>query len=278
MIRGLDGVDGAITAGESRIGIRPRRAGPRPGRVSNGHGWFVEGVDVWHPVGVHDGVLGVGFARPVRGPGRDQPLVVEERSTKSALEEVVGNRVFRMVVLVEVLVDGKRLRVVVALRQADGIATGGVAILLAAVQLVLLLVEAVHDVASAAAWQVGRAVGIAIGREGRTGPRARVRASRDVGVDLKWGVGEVAGERVIGLGGRGGRRTRGVVAARRQLVREVDVVLQQAREGGTVLLDLQRMRGVGTRQAVDAFPAAIQVVEAMVLLVDDDDVVDAAEW
>ena len=68
-----------------------------------------------------------------------------------------------MVVLVEVLVDGKRLRVVVALRQADGIATGGVAILLAAVQLVLLLIEAMHDVTGAAARQVRRVVGIAIG-------------------------------------------------------------------------------------------------------------------
>src|SRR5207248_3566094 len=171
---------------------------------------------VWHPVGIHDGVLGVGFAGPVRGPGRDQPLVVEKRSTKSALEEVVGNRVFRMVFLVEVLVDGKRLGVVVALRQADGIATGGVAILPAAVQLILLLVEAVHDVAGAAACQVGRAVGIASGREGSAGRRAGMRRRWYVGVDLKWGIGEVTGECVIGLRGRGGGRTRGVVAASRQ--------------------------------------------------------------
>src|SRR5207249_7430267 len=122
-------------------------------------------VGIWHPVGVHDRVLSVGFAGPVRGPGGDQPLVVEERSTKGALEEVVGNRVFRMVFPMEILVDGKRLGVVVPLRQADGIATGGVAILPAAVQLVLLLVEAVHDVAGTAARQVGGAVGIASGRE-----------------------------------------------------------------------------------------------------------------
>src|SRR2546430_6514954 len=134
-----------------------------------------------------------------------------------------------------------------------------------------------HDVAGTAGRQVRRAVGIASGRESCAGLWAGARRHGYVGVDLKWGVGEVAGERVIGLCGRGGRRTRGVAAARRQLVREVDVVLQQAREDATVLLYLLRVGGVRTCQAVDALPAAVQVVEAMVLLIDHHDVVDLAE-
>src|ERR1700674_59369 len=91
---------------------------------------------------------------PGRRSGRDQPLVVEERSAERALEEVVSNRVIGMVLLVEVLIDRKRLRVVEALRQAARVAAGRVAILLAVVELILLLIEAVNDVFGAAARQV----------------------------------------------------------------------------------------------------------------------------
>src|SRR5437773_1624352 len=99
--------------------------------------------------------------------------MVEEGATEGGLEEVVGNRVFRMVFPVEVLVDGKRLGVVVALRQADGVATGRIPILGPVIELVLLLVETVHDVFSATAGQVGR-----VGRQAmwREDPRLRARA------------------------------------------------------------------------------------------------------
>jgi hypothetical protein len=40
------------------------------------------------------------------------------------------------------------------------------------------------------------------------------------------------------------------------------------------LVDLQRVSGVGVRTTVHALPAAVQVVEAVVLLVDHHDVVD----
>src|SRR5437763_15040880 len=124
-----------------------------------------------------------------------------------------------------------------------------------------------HDVAGTAARQVRRAVGIASGRESCAGLWAGARRHGYVVVNLKWGVGEVAGERVIGLCGRGGRRTRGVAAARRQLVREADVVLQQARENATVLLYLLRATGVRTCHAVYAPTAGLQVAYAIVLVI-----------
>src|SRR5207302_7864567 len=77
--------------------------------------------------------------------------MIEERAAERRLEEVVGDRIVRMSGLVQVRVHRERLRVVDALRQADGVAPGRVAILPPAVELVLLLVEAVHDVAGAAA-------------------------------------------------------------------------------------------------------------------------------
>ena len=58
---------------------------------------------------------------------------------------------FGMVVRVEVLVDRQRLRVVDAHRQADRVAAGDVAVLLAAIELVLLVVEAMDDVTRATA-------------------------------------------------------------------------------------------------------------------------------
>src|SRR5207249_139643 len=41
--------------------------------------------------------------------------------------------------------------------------------------------------------------------------------------------------------------------------------------------DLRRVARTSLRKAVDALPAPVQVVEAVVLLVDDDDVVDPRE-
>src|SRR4051812_12860498 len=82
----------------------------------------------------------------------------------------------------QVPVDGQPARCVVALGEAEGVATCGVAVLLPAVQLVLLLVEAVHEVTRASARQPVRVTN-AVRRAGRarvgTGPRRR----RNVCVD-----------------------------------------------------------------------------------------------
>ena len=101
--------------------------------------------------------------------------------------------------------------------------------------------------------------------------RARRVGRRDVVVDPERRVREVARER---------RRRRRVVAdgAERRarvgggLCLEVDVVHVQALERRACLIDLGRMGGVGVGEPVDAFPPAVEVVEAVVLLVDDDDV------
>ena len=163
----------------------------------------------------------------------------------------------------QVLVDRQGARVVGALRQADGVAAGHVAVLLAGIELVLLLVEAVHQVARAAAG-LARALEHAVGREVR-----RVRAGRvgrlDVVVDLERQVGEVALERGV----------RAVGAQRRR--REVDVVLQQALVRRAVLVDLDRVGAIGLGHPVHALPAPVEVVEGVVLLVDDDDPLDLSE-
>src|SRR5438094_7135562 len=119
--------------------------------------------------------------------------VVEERAAEGGLEEVVRNCVMRMVCLVQVLVDGERLSVVVALSQADRVATGRVPILVPVIELVLLLVEAVHDIFSAATGQVGRAGCQAMWRED-PGLRAGAGVLGDVGFDRKWGIGKMACE------------------------------------------------------------------------------------
>jgi hypothetical protein len=63
----------------------------------------------------------------------------------------------------------------------------------------------------------------------------------------------------------------------RPLGLQVDVVLQQALERRPRLVDLRGVGFVRAREPVHALPRAVQVVEAVVLLVDDDDVVDLAE-
>src|SRR5438876_10335738 len=71
---------------------------------------------------------------------------------------------------------------------------------------------------------------------------------------------------------RAGRRVGAVGGERRR--RQVDVVLHQAGVRRAGLADLDRVSGVGPVEAVDVLPAAVQVVEAVVLLVDDDDVLE----
>ena len=73
-----------------------------------------------HPVGVEHRVpRRVGAARRAgrvdRRGRRDQPLVVQERPAERGLEEVVLDRVVGMALVVQVLVDRQRLRVVDAL-------------------------------------------------------------------------------------------------------------------------------------------------------------------
>src|SRR5256885_16412564 len=77
--------------------------------------------------------------------------MVEERSAKGRLKELIRDRVLRMAGLVQILVDRKILRFVNAHGETDGIAAGYVAILQAAVELVLLLVVAMDQVLRATA-------------------------------------------------------------------------------------------------------------------------------
>src|SRR5256885_10229234 len=119
--------------------------------------------------------------------------MVEERAAEGGLEEVVRNCVMRMVFLMQVLVDGERLSVVVALRQADGVASGRIPILVPVIELVLLLVEAVHDIFSAATGQVGRAGCQAMRRED-PGLRAGAGVLGDVGFDREGRIRAMACE------------------------------------------------------------------------------------
>src|SRR5438093_10561162 len=92
----------------------------------------------------------------------------------------------------------------------------------AVVELVLLLVEAVHDVARAAAGQVAVTRREAVGGED-SGLRAGPRVLRDKGLDAERIVREMARER---------RRGGGVCAVGRLRWRgEVHIVLQEARVG-----------------------------------------------
>jgi len=92
--------------------------------------------------------------------------VVEERSAARSLEEVVGHGVPRVAGRVQVLVDRQAERAVVPHRKADRVAAGDVAVHFATVQLVLLLVEAVHEVACAPSGErVGGVFQHAVGRK-----------------------------------------------------------------------------------------------------------------
>ena len=218
---------GRHPAGTVRVGgLRQRgvlRAGRR--RVQRGPGG--EAVRTDDRVQVVGAVVG-DRARPGRRARGDQPLVVEERPAEGRLEEVVGDRVVRRVGRVQVLVDRQLGGVVGAHRQADGVTAGDVAVLPAAVDLVLLVVEAVHQVTRAAAGQAG-AVQHAVGREHSRGRTRRV-LGLDVVVDPERRVAERRPDR---------RRSRGAAAGDRQRRRrEVDVDLRQARQHAAVGGDL----------------------------------------
>src|SRR6185503_774619 len=88
-------------------------------------------------------VEGSGEDRSGRG---DEPLVVQERSAERCVEEVIQDHGSRRAGGGEVAVDGELPRVVVALSEADRIASVREAIHPAAGDLILLLVEPMNEV------------------------------------------------------------------------------------------------------------------------------------
>src|SRR5262245_13671132 len=93
-----------------------------------------------------------------------QPLVVEERSPKRPLIKAVGNHVVGGAAAVKIDIDRQLLRVVVTHRQAGCITAGHVSVLLAAIDLILLAIETMHDILRAAAREAS-ALGESIGSE-----------------------------------------------------------------------------------------------------------------
>ncbi len=260
-------VHGEVAARE--VEARRRRADDRERAALDRSRRRVERVRGRHPVRVDDRVQRVRRVVEDGRPGGDQPLVVEERAAERGLEEVVRDRVVRVRGPVEVAVDRQELRVVDAHGRPGRIATGRVAVLLPVVQLELLLVELVHEVARAAAGLADRVSVEDPVREAERVQRrrARVRGRRDEVVDREPRVREVARDPVLRVRAVGRQRRRG----------QVHVELLQAVVGDAVLVDLRGVRGVGVRAAVHALPAAVEVVEAVVLLVDDHDVLDLRE-
>ena len=165
----------------------------------------------------------------------------------------------------QVLIDRQAASVVVAHGEAHRVTARDVTVHPAAVDLVLLVVEPVHQVPRAATGQA-LTLGHPVGKE-LAGLRATGVRGLDEGVDQ---------ERPVGEGRTDRSRADGAAAVDRQRRRgQVDVVLRQARQRRTGGVDL-RLR-VRSPQPVDAFPAAEQVVEAVVLLVDHHDVLDRVE-
>src|SRR5436190_3170241 len=207
-------------------------------------------------------------------------MMVQIKANERRLEEVVRDDVVRGPLAVQVAVDRQALGVVVAHRQPDRVAAGDIAVHQAAVQLVLLLVELVHQVAGAAAGR-SLALGDAVGEAEQVVDRRAGGVGRlDVGVDPERLVGEVAD--VVDRGPVGLRHRLGPAGAGQRSDREVDVVLHQAAVHMAVLRDLLGLGRAGLGPAVDLAvadlaPAAVEVVEAVVLLVDHHDVLEAPD-
>src|SRR5438034_2095178 len=187
--------------------------------------------------------------------------MVEERSPKGRLKELIGDRVLRVARKMQVGVDRKIMRLVKTHGQADRVATGHVAILQTTVQLILLLVIPVDQVFGAPARQPAAL------RDTMRGKDARWRtcgvSGADVVLDVERPVREVTVE-----GGTGRRIGTGHGLRRR---RQVDVVLLQAGIGRAALVHLKRVGRTRVAQAVNPLPASIEVVEAVIFLVDDND-------
>src|SRR5213594_2075600 len=99
---------------------------------------MVERIARGHSIRVQDRVQRAGGTRVARRRRGNQPLVVEERAPERRLEELVGDRVVWMTAAVQVRVDRQCTRVIVPLRQADGVAASRVAILVSAVELIMI--------------------------------------------------------------------------------------------------------------------------------------------
>ena len=172
----------------------------------------------------------------------------------------------------QVFVDRQFFGVVVTHHQSDRVAAGDVAVLLAQIDLVLLTVEAMHEIARAAAGQRTRTVLQDAVQHKDILRRTGFVGGGDKIVDL---------ERLVQKSAREGRRAGVVGTAGRQRRRcQIDVVLQQALVFRHIVLpDLRGVGKVGKRQPVDGIamhfaPQPIQIVEAVVLLVDDDDMLE----
>jgi len=166
-------------------------------------------------------------------------LVVEERSAKSGLEEVVLQRV-----AAGDLRQWQLRRVVVAHREPLRVRRGGELVVATTVDLDLVLVVAVHQV-------------------------DRHLVERQVVVDREWGVREVAVEGISlrHAAGVGRKRWRG----------EVGVHLGQALQRLAAQVHLPGVSDVRVLQPIGAGEGAVQVVERVVLEIDHHEVLDVAE-
>src|SRR5947207_14608329 len=109
--------------------------------------------------------------RPDRGAGADQPKMVEQRAVKRRVEEMISQNI-----LLSQAANGQVGRVIIAHRQPAVLAPGYEPVHSAAVDLMLLLEGAIHDVAGLLVrwnvpsgmirrdWQVWRKPGIEAGR------------------------------------------------------------------------------------------------------------------
>ncbi len=298
--RRLQGVDGPVAAREAGDGagarLRDVPVDDRAGRLVQGVAARGREAGMREPVRVEHRVLAGRGTRPQERLGGDQVLVVEVRAAERGLEELIGDDVLRGAIGVEVRVDRQGRRVVVAHRHANRIAAGHVAILLAAVELVLLLIELVDQVPGAASGQAGRrhAVGPqpadpdpVAEAELLVRPGTRHGVGGDVLVDVERRVQEVAR---VGRRRRGGVRERDRLRVAGRLLRER--VGRERRRGGRrrpaarevgVQVDVELLEArVGAQPdqvlAVHVAPQPVEVVEAVVLLVDHDDVLEVAEW
>ncbi len=275
----LHGVDRIVAAGQ--VGERGRAGLGQLRILDRGTGrGRVQGVAAVGEAGaVHDrvqvgGAAGVGRVGVDRGTGGDQVLMVEERSAEGRLEEVVGDHVIGCAAAVQVLVDRQCRGVVDTHRQTDGVAAGDVAILPTTVELILLLVEAVDQIPGTATSRRAVAALEDPVRGGGARGRAGLVLRPDEVVDREVGVGESAGRHVVGLIDAGGGHRAGGG--------QVDVVLQQAAVGVAVLgdlggVDLPGIGQPGDRFAVDRTPGSVEVVEAVVLLVDHHHVLEPVD-
>src|SRR5439155_15554491 len=112
LVRGLNSVHGIVATGSS--GYR-RRANLSDLPVQDRTRCRVKRIAGWHPIRIDDGVVRHRCPRPSGRRSSDQPLVIQKRPAERRLEELISDRVLRMVVLMQVLIDGQRAGVVVAL-------------------------------------------------------------------------------------------------------------------------------------------------------------------